>query len=215
MASPAVAPRSDGECELSEGSREPMPGSDVGGKFVVAATQVLNESVPRADYLRGQEPFQATHRPQPTLQFAVISFDHIIRILIEDMQSVGQELIEHPDVGWRPVGGHLGRSRSLLECMGEESTRGRQIPFLRSEDVDDLPELIDRPVQIDPLARDFDVRLIDEPPIPCGVPARPRAVDEQRGEPLHPAIDGHVIHVATTLGQQLLLCRAKTRHKGG
>jgi len=91
MALPAVVPRSDGECELGEGSREPMPGSDVGSKFVVAAVQV-----------------------------------------------------------------HLGRSRSLLKCLGEEPTGGRQIPFLCGEDIDDLAELIDRPVQIDPPTRDFD-----------------------------------------------------------
>src|SRR5436305_940770 len=46
MASPRVAPRSDGECELGEGRREPMPGVDVGSQLVVAATQVLDEGVP-------------------------------------------------------------------------------------------------------------------------------------------------------------------------
>jgi hypothetical protein len=46
MASPSVAPRSDGECELGEGSREPMPGTNVGGKFIVAAAKVLDAGVP-------------------------------------------------------------------------------------------------------------------------------------------------------------------------
>ena len=41
MASPPVAPRSDGECQLGEGSREPIPGIDIGSQFVVAATQVV------------------------------------------------------------------------------------------------------------------------------------------------------------------------------
>lgn len=51
MASPPVAPGSDGECERGEGSREPMPRIDVGGKFVVAAAEVLDEGMPRADHL--------------------------------------------------------------------------------------------------------------------------------------------------------------------
>jgi hypothetical protein len=80
MASPPVAPRSDGEYQLGEGSREPMPGIDVGGQFVVAATQVLDEGVPRTDHLCRPEPFQAAHRSQPEFQFAVIGFDHIRRI---------------------------------------------------------------------------------------------------------------------------------------
>ncbi len=51
MASPPVVPSSDDECEFGEGSREAMPGVDVGGKFVVAAAKVLDEAVPRADQL--------------------------------------------------------------------------------------------------------------------------------------------------------------------
>jgi hypothetical protein len=37
MASSPVTSRSDGEGELGEGSREPIPGINVGGQFVVAA----------------------------------------------------------------------------------------------------------------------------------------------------------------------------------
>jgi hypothetical protein len=112
----------------------------------------------------------------------VISFNHIIRILLEDMQGRRQELIEYPKVGRCPVGGHLGWACAVLKCLGEEPTGGRPIPFLCGEDVDDLAELVDRSVQVNPPAGDFDVCLIDEPPIPWGVPARPCGVDEQRGE---------------------------------
>src|SRR5947209_7425866 len=141
MASSTVAPRSDGEGELGEGSREPMPGMNVGGKLVVAAAQVLDEGVPRTDHLYGPEPFQAAHGSQPGLQFAVIGFDHIIRILLEDMQGGGQQLIEYPEVGRRLVGGHLGWVWAVLECLGEEPTGGRQISFLCGADVNDLAEL--------------------------------------------------------------------------
>ena len=34
--------------------------------------------------------------------------------------------------------------------------------------------------------------------------ARPRRFDELRGEPLHPAVDGDVVHGDAALGQQLL-----------
>jgi hypothetical protein len=36
MPSPSVVPRSDGECEFSEGSREPMPGINVGAVRLLA-----------------------------------------------------------------------------------------------------------------------------------------------------------------------------------
>ena len=53
----------------------------------------------------------------------------------------------------------------MLECLGEEPTGGRQISFLCGADVDDLAELVDCSVQVNPPAGDFDVCLIDEPPI--------------------------------------------------
>jgi hypothetical protein len=42
--------------------------------------------------------------------------------------------------------------------------------------------LIDRPVEIGPLAGDLQVGLIDEPPVTRSVTARPGSLDELRGE---------------------------------
>jgi hypothetical protein len=36
------------------------------------------------------------------------------------------------------------------------------------------------------------------------VPARPSGVGQQRGEPLHPAVDGHVVDLDAAFGEQLL-----------
>jgi hypothetical protein len=68
MASPPAAPRSDGEYELGEGSREPVPEIDVGGQFLVATASVLDENVPGAESPVLKEPFQTTHGPQRGLQ---------------------------------------------------------------------------------------------------------------------------------------------------
>src|SRR5947209_3601682 len=54
------------------------------------------------------------------------------------MQGRRQELIKCPKVGRCLVGGHLGWAWAVLKCLDEEPTRGRQIPFLCGEDVDDL-----------------------------------------------------------------------------
>ena len=67
-----------------------------------------------------------------------------------------------------------------------------------------LAMLIDRPVEIGPLASDLQVGLVDEPPVTQSVPTRPRSLDELRGEALHPPVDGHVINSDTALGQQFL-----------
>jgi hypothetical protein len=81
---------------------------------------------------------------------------------------------------------------------------GRGVPLLGQQHVDDLAVLVDRPIQVPPLAGDLDVGLIDEPAVPGGVPEWAGGVSEQRGEPLHPPVHGHVIDLDAALGQQLL-----------
>ena len=70
-----------------------------------------------------------------------------------------------------PVGGYLARARAVLEGAREEPAGGCQIPLFRDQHVDDLPVLVDGPVQIDPAPGDLDVGFVDEPPITWDVPA--------------------------------------------
>jgi hypothetical protein len=64
--------------------------------------------------------------------------------------------------------------------------------------------LVDRPVEIGPLAGDLQVGLVGEPPVTGSVAAWPGSFDELRGESLHPPLDGDVINGDPALGQQLL-----------
>jgi hypothetical protein len=73
----------------------------------------------------------------------------------------------------------------VLEGVGKELASGRQIPLLRDQHVDDVPILVDRPIQIDLATGDFDISLVDIPLITRRVPAGPGRINQQRGEPLH------------------------------
>jgi hypothetical protein len=101
----------------------------------------------------------------------VISFDWVIRILLGDVAGRGQELSEHSWIRGGAVGAHLGRAWAVVERVGEESVSGREVSFLCDEDVDDLAELVNRPIQIDPSSGDSDIRFVDEPPLTGGMPA--------------------------------------------
>ena len=68
---------SDGHRELVEGFAEPVAGGDIGGEFVVAAVQILDERVPGGENTRGAVAFQAVHRPKPGFQPAVIGLDRM------------------------------------------------------------------------------------------------------------------------------------------
>jgi hypothetical protein len=63
-------------------------------------------------------------------------------------------------------------------------------------------EITHRAVQIHPPPGDFHICLVYEPAVSWDVPAGACRIDQQRSEPLNPAIDGHVIDGDATLGEQ-------------
>jgi hypothetical protein len=70
--------------------------------------------------------------------------------------------------------------------------------------VDDLPELVDRPIDVAPLPTHLDVGLIDLPAAADRVSAGPGGVGQQRREAHHPPVDGGVVDLDAALGKQLL-----------
>ena len=91
----------------------------------------------------------------------MIGFDGVVRVVLHDVARGGQQLIDHPRVGRRPISAHLGGAWAVLEGAGEEPASGRQIPILRDEDVDDLAILVDCPVKIGPAPGDLAPAKLD------------------------------------------------------
>jgi hypothetical protein len=148
----------------------------------MAAADVLDERVSGGDYLYAAELFEPAHRLQSGLQPSVIGFNRVVSVLLGDMTGGGHQLIEHPRVGGRAISGDLDRGRPVIKGTGEESASGGQIPLLGDHDVNDLAELVDRSVQIDPPTADLDVRFVDKPTIAWGVPAESGRINQQWGD---------------------------------
>jgi hypothetical protein len=72
------------------------------------------------------------------------------------------------------------------------------------EHVDDLAELVDRPIHVPPPAGDLHIGLVHLPAVTDHVPARPSSLGQQRREPQHPPVDRDVVDLHTALSQQLL-----------
>ena len=88
--------------------------------------------------------------------------------------------------------------------LDEEPACGLSVPPWREEDVDDLPELVDRPEQAAPGPADLQVRLIDVPAIPDQMLSSSCGLGELRREALDPAVDRDVVDLGPALGQELL-----------
>jgi hypothetical protein len=67
--------------------------------------------------------------------------------------------------------------------------------------VDDLPELVDRPVEVHPPAGHLHVGLVHEPAVANPMPGKPGGVGQQRGKPLYPPVHGDVVHVDAAFGE--------------
>jgi hypothetical protein len=71
------------------------------------------------------------------------------------------------------------------------------------EHVDDLAELVDRPIHVPPPAGDLHIGLVHLLTVTHGVAARPGGLGQQRCEPLHPPVDGDVVDLDPALGEEL------------
>jgi hypothetical protein len=85
---------SDGRRELVECCADLVAGGDVGGEFVVAAAEVLDEGMPGGQGPLGTVALQAAHRPEAGFQPSVIGFDRVVRVLLHDVQGRGDQLVE-------------------------------------------------------------------------------------------------------------------------
>jgi hypothetical protein len=94
----------------------------------------------------------------------------------------------------------------LVVSMARSKKRRAALASRRwgDEHVDDLAELVDRTVDVAPPTGDLCVALIGLPAIADGVAAWPGGIDQQRREPLDPAVDGGMVDLDPAVGEQLL-----------
>jgi hypothetical protein len=68
---------------------------------------------------------------------------------------------------------------------------GDQTPrYLGDQHVSELAEMVDRTVQTDLPPGDLGIGSLDEPAVARRVPTGSCRIDQQRGEPPHPPVDG-------------------------
>jgi hypothetical protein len=111
----------------------------------------------------------------------MIAFDRVVVVLLGHVCGGGDQVVENPQVWAGLVGGHFDRRRAVPQRPNEEPAGSGGVPLFGQQDVDDLPVLVDRPVQVAPPAGDLDVGLVDEPPVARGVPKRTGGVGRAAG----------------------------------
>src|SRR4029453_15753015 len=118
----------------------------------MATSKVLHEGMPGDDHSGAAVLLEPSHRMQPRFEAAVVGLAVVLAIPTWGRQSPAQQPPEHRRVHRGVVGDPLDwcdlhRADGALE---EPAGRGR-VPPRGHEHVDDLPELVDRAVDVAPL----------------------------------------------------------------
>ena len=127
-----------------------------------------------------------------------------VLVLAGVVQCSRNQVLDHVRQSRRPVGDDLGRVAVDGQGSGEEHARRGDVSALRHVHVDHLPVLVHGPIHVPPDPADLDIGFVDEPAIPGHLPTRPGCVDQQRGKPLHPQVERHVVDLDAALGEQFL-----------
>jgi hypothetical protein len=112
----------------------------------------------------------------------VIGLDRIVRMPLDVMPCCRHKFLQYGRVDRRGVRYHLGRDRLERAQRSDEEPAGRLgVAARREQHVDDLPVLVDGPVDVAPDAVDLDVGLIDVPSVARAVASEPAGISQQRG----------------------------------
>ena len=153
---------------------------------------------------------ESAHGPEQQLELAVVGLDDVVEVLhlpvprLVRAFALGFQLCDGAGVGRRLVGvQHLGLLPILqpVQRLAEESLRGLGVAGRREIEIERVPELVERTVQIRPLAADLDVGLVDAPaPRPGPAPLPAQAPLHFRGDMLNPAIERRVVDCDAAFG---------------
>ncbi len=139
----SLAPQPPARSGLDERSVRKRPGDDHAGSAVL---------------------LEPSHGTKPRLQPTVICLHSVVGVAIGAMPGSWQQLLKRQRVGRCPVGHDLGRCHARgANGPVEAPARRDSIPPWGDEHVDDLPELVDRPVHLPPAASNLHVRLVETP----------------------------------------------------
>ena len=166
------------------------------------APDVLHQSVTAHDHSGGVVAFEAAHGTESGFESSVVAFDAVVRVPLSVVKRGWHEAFDRSPQRWGPVGHHLVGFTVGAECPGEEPACGPEIAAGRDEHVDDLAVLINRSIDVPPLAGNLHIRLVHIPTVADRMSARPGRIGEEWREALHPPVDGDVIDLDPTLTEQ-------------
>jgi hypothetical protein len=153
------------------------------------------------DHNRGMvEALESQHQARATFDTTVVLFNNVIEVLTGAQERIGREdlvlpeFLDCPMRGLVPIQGDLLRRAVTQDSFSEEGLGGRDIPVCAEVEIDCLPRLVNRPVEVDPLTFDLDRGPIHPPRTLDRLDILVPPLLEHRDKANHPAHDRGVCH---------------------
>src|SRR5829696_9037542 len=135
-------------------------------QLVVSAPKILHQGVSGDGHSGTAVLFETAHGTQSRLQPPVIALDPVVGVPISAVPGCWQQVLQHGRVDRRLIGGDLdGRDPGRVNGLVEEPTGGLGVSARGDEYVNDLPELVDRTVDVTPAPSHLHIRLVHLPAV--------------------------------------------------
>jgi hypothetical protein len=133
----------------------------------------------------GGEGFEPAHRPVALLDALMVLLQVVVEMAVGAVQHpVPKDVSNGVWIGIMPIGGDAVRRHSRHRPGGAEERLSRlEVTPVAEPCIDAMAVAINRPVEVLPLALDFDTRLVDIPAFAHGTVAPPaQGLTEERSE---------------------------------
>jgi len=134
----------------------------------------------------------------------MISFDGVVRVLLHNTTRGRQQLIDHPRIDRCSVSGHLARMGAILGARVKNRRVAARSRCSETSTSMTWPNWSIARYRYTHRPATFTYVSSTNQRSPAARRQGSGRVDQQRGEPLHPAVDRDVINADTTFGQQFL-----------
>ncbi len=160
--------------------------------------------MPPTEIARARRRLEATHRPDPPFQVLMVPFELVVQVLRGAMLCRGQHGAYDLGITLRFICCNLGWSDITgVHGLLEEGMGRTRIPPVTEVDINDLPVLVDRAIDVPSASSDLQIGLIHAPAMTNEGAMCARRRNEPWGERAHPVVDRTRINADATLSQPL------------
>ena len=132
----------------------------------------------------------------------MIALDPVVPILGRVVEHFWEQVIDNAQQRSCPIRGDFSWPVTTRQHCLEELGGRCDVAAFRHRNLDDLAVLVDCAVHVAPHTSHLHIGFVDKPAITNTLTTRPRCVDRERSEALHPSLNGDMVDLDAAFGEK-------------